>query len=62
MVFRAPFTRFARKMVSTLYGALGRRIAKRFASELIATIGCFFIAFSVGDLVCLALGSPMAPV
>lgn len=62
VVFRAPFTRFAKKMESTLFGSLGRRVAERFTPGLIATIRCFFILFGTGGLVSLALGHPMFPV
>ena len=62
VVFRVPFTRFMKKMESTLYGAMGRRIAERFTPGLIATIGCFFILFGIVGLVTLALGHPMFPV
>lgn len=62
VIFRAPFTRFAKKMESTLYGALGRRVAERFTPGLIATIGCFFVLFGAAGLVSLAFGYPMFPV
>ena len=62
VVFRVPFTRSAKKMESTLYGALGRRVAERFTPGFIATIGCFFILFGTGGLVSLALGHPLFPV
>jgi len=62
VIFRGPFTRFAKKMEATLYGALGRRVAEHFTPGFIVTIGCFFVLFGGGGLVSLALGYPMFPV
>jgi len=62
VVFRVPFTRFAKKMESTLYGALGRRVAERFTPGFIATLGFFFVLFGAAGLVSVALGHPMFPV
>jgi hypothetical protein len=62
VVLRVRFTRFAKKLESNMYGALGRRVAERFTPGFIATIGCFFIVFGAGGLVSLALGHPLFPV
>jgi hypothetical protein len=62
VVFRAPFTRFAKKTESTMYGATGRRVARRFTPRFIAVIGCCFIVSGGAALVALAFGHPVFPV